>query len=944
MPRYSPLPSVSIDPRNEAELVQQASQRVYEASNQTLNDFSSGNPLAALIEGQAFAQNEFLFWANQLPDKILIEWIGPFLGAMRRLGTPAAAELSISAVPSDTAIVIPIGTTFTTDANRTGGESIAFVNTSEVIIPPGELSAKVIVVSQFVGSRYNVPANTIVDIGATGIGNVSVTNPLPAVGGSNVETYEEVQERFFTLIRRKNPVSAEDWQGFFTDLYGPGTLTSVQPNRPSRLSYNYINDYINPNGQVSFFVLGPDGVKLTPEQLRVGQRLVNLSVPVEMEGHLYPVTLSDVQYNMTVEVEANSSYGGDPKAASQGFRERLNFVLQPGVVFPANVDPTVSDVDSAFYSTFEDNQRYVNPGIVSTVAYNTPSGLAPETATYTQIYNFETGNTLLNTNDLVYVTRPVDTYYSVLKSFTPLSSEKSKQPVYGNLQLKQIKFLTPGIYSQGDVVYWASANGGDAELHIILQNLVIPSSLEIPEYIKTGQISAALQYSPWVVGNSYTNTVNGAYSPQLIQYDYKSDEFIPDSPSTDFPIPVEKRPGCLAWITSNNFVLQPSTDDFKGASSAGVLNSVPVNIIPLSRQKVYTAGAWVQTPQVGSGPNPKADPYYNYVDLTKGAVTKYAYVNATFTFSPREDQKISEYFDELVSQEILKEVVVQNADAGLPIYKYKARFKLGEYLEYRESSKSAPFYYIASQYFTPNSKNPDDMVAEGLIIPLTTTESQVQQLTAALAQRSIKQPIRMFTFFKGDRTFFREGVNVTSYTALESVTPLFAFNLYLENNIFVRTDTTKSVFFDEANYIPFFSPNHYKHAEDTIIDETSGNLYRVMRSFTPTPTVVNWTEAIVNNTPRIEEYQKNLLRYVSAYSCEEPILSQMGKVTSAIKLGAAQITIIPTAARSSSTSRENLTYVWEATPSYIDNAELSWFTGTRYLYQPPNYDAGTLSL
>jgi hypothetical protein len=71
--RYSPLPSVSIDPRNEAEIVQAASQRVYQASNQTLNDFSAGNPLAALLEGMAFSQGEFLFWANQLPQSILIE-------------------------------------------------------------------------------------------------------------------------------------------------------------------------------------------------------------------------------------------------------------------------------------------------------------------------------------------------------------------------------------------------------------------------------------------------------------------------------------------------------------------------------------------------------------------------------------------------------------------------------------------------------------------------------------------------------------------------------------------------------------------------------------------------------------------------------------------------------------------------------------------------------
>ena len=102
MPRYAPLPSVDLDPRNEAALVQAASQRVYQASGQTLNDFSAGNPLAALLEGQAYAQGEFLFWANQLPQSILIEWLGPFLGAMRRLGTPAVARLQLTVPPSDT--------------------------------------------------------------------------------------------------------------------------------------------------------------------------------------------------------------------------------------------------------------------------------------------------------------------------------------------------------------------------------------------------------------------------------------------------------------------------------------------------------------------------------------------------------------------------------------------------------------------------------------------------------------------------------------------------------------------------------------------------------------------------------------------------------------------------------------------------------------------------
>ena len=124
MARYAPLPSILLDPRNEAEIVQAATQAVYQASNQTLNDFSAGNPLAALLEGQAFAQGEFLFWANQLPQSILIEWIGPFLGAMRRLGTPSVARALISIPPSNTPTTISAGTVFTTNPDLTGERGI----------------------------------------------------------------------------------------------------------------------------------------------------------------------------------------------------------------------------------------------------------------------------------------------------------------------------------------------------------------------------------------------------------------------------------------------------------------------------------------------------------------------------------------------------------------------------------------------------------------------------------------------------------------------------------------------------------------------------------------------------------------------------------------------------------------------------------------------------
>lgn len=960
MARYAPLPSVSLDPRNEAELVQAASQRVYQASGQTLNDFSAGNPLAALLEGQAFAQGEFLFWANQLPQSILIEWLGPFLGAMRRLGTPAVARLTLTVPPSDTVTVIPAGTAFTTDTNLTAGESYTFVTDAEVSIPAGESVAYVTVASQYVGSIYNAPAGAITGTSAVNVDGLTSINLQPAAGGSDVETYQEVQERFFTLIRRRNPVSAEDWQDFFTDFYGVGTQTSVQPNRPNQGTYNYVTDYLKPNGQVSFFVLGPDGTELNQSQLERGQNVVNYSVPVENQGHLYPITLSQVQYNLSVEVDANGSFGVNLKDSSLNFRDRLFEILRPGNVFPSTVNPTVSDVDAAFYSTFDANTRFIDPHIEISAAYNTPPLLDPEAATYTNVYTFEPTGALLDQYDLIETTQPVPIYYPVQAAFTPYSKEKKDQTIYGNLVLQQIVPLVPGDYLQGQVVYWDPANGGDNELHVITENVTIGSQADIQRLYQKGTISDAKVYSPWVVGNSYQETTSGGiYDPEIVEYDYPTPivdgvaangQYVPEPLSI---VPLSKRPGAFIWVVGQNFTLQPPTNDITGAQTAFKIGS-PVAPNLLESDGAYSAGTWVYTPQIGSGPNPVADPYYNYVDIRLGVVNKYAYVVQSFTFDP-DGRTVSAYFDELVEQGIIKEVLVQNGDNGLPISKYSPRFPAATYLEYRADSGSVPEYFIAAKYFTPTSTNAQDLVNQGLIFPLYINSVQYSSYVLLLENplSKVQRPTRMFRFFKGDRTFFRQGSQVISYTATTNVHPLFEFYIYLENGIFVETARYLPAQFESQDYIPYFNPTYVEYSEDTVLSEDGRNLYRVMLAFTPPETVVNWTNTTVANTARYEEFiprntgregSGNLLRYVDQYVCEEDILSQFGRDISAIKLGVAQITVIPKNSGRYSNSRNNEVYVWENTATLTEVPQLSWYSGTPYQFTPPDYRDGTMKL
>jgi hypothetical protein len=870
---------------------------------------------------------------------------------MRRLGTPAVARLTLAIPPSNALTTIPAGTAFTTDPNLTGGEQFTFITDAEVSIPPGESVVYATVASQYVGAIYNAPAGAITGTSATNIEGLTAVNPQPATGGSDVETYPEVQERFFTLIRRRNPVSQEDWQDFFIDFYGVGTQTSVQPNRPNQGTYNYLTDYLLPNGQVSFFVLGPGGVELNQSQLERGQNVVNYSVPVENQAHLYPITLSQVQYNLTVEVDANGSFGVNLKDSSLNFRDRLFEILRPGNVFPSTVDPTVSDVDAAFYSTFDSSTRFIDPHIEVSAAYNTPPLLEPAAATYTNVYTFEPTGSLLRENDLVYTTLPIPIFYPVLQDFTPYSAEKKDQTIYGNLALQQIQELVPGNYRQGQVAYWSPADRGDGELHVINENLTIGSQLDIPNLIRDGKVSAAKSYSAWVVNNTYQETtLTGVYDPEIIEYEYDlpitdgvsaDGQFIPDPSSL---VPLNKRPGAFIWVVSDNFTLNPSTNSLTGAQTAFKLGS-PVVPQELIQGLSYTAGTWVYTPQIGSGPNPVADPYYNYVDIRAGVVNKYAYVVQSFTYEP-DEKTVSVYFDELVETGVVKEIVVQSGEEGLPIYKYKPRFPATTYLEYRADSSSAPEYYIAASYFTPTSTNAQELVNKGLIFPLYLNSAQYASLVSLLASplSPIQRPTRMFRFFRGDRTFFRSGSTVVSYTATTNVHPLFEFYIYKENGIFVETARYLPAQFESVDYVPFFDPAYVEYSEDTIIAADGRNLFRVMKAFTPEDTLVNWTDTTVVNTARNEEYEGNLLRYVDKYECEEDILSQLGRDISAIKLGVAQITVIPKNSGRFSNSRQQATYVWENTSTLTEVPGLSWFSGTTYPYNPPSYGEGTMKL
>ena len=72
---YGPVLPLQLDPRNTSALVRDMQTKIFLESDGQLNDFSSASPLSAMVEGQAFAQGELLYYLNSLPEAYTLQWL-----------------------------------------------------------------------------------------------------------------------------------------------------------------------------------------------------------------------------------------------------------------------------------------------------------------------------------------------------------------------------------------------------------------------------------------------------------------------------------------------------------------------------------------------------------------------------------------------------------------------------------------------------------------------------------------------------------------------------------------------------------------------------------------------------------------------------------------------------------------------------------------------------
>lgn len=287
----------TIDPRNEEELAQQSRMVVLNRSNGLLNDFSDHNPLAALTQGQAFAGAELLYYANKLPIALVLKFL-EVVGAVRSLGSKATVNLTFTlTAPIGTEFLIPQGFEAT---NRRGDRS--FLTDAGLVIPAGQISGTVSATAAETGTDYNLPAYTINQFTQPLAFLSTVVNTEASQGGAAAQTIEEAIAQALTALRRRNLVTADDYENAAIEVLGSGSrAVAIGLLGADQIGYQL--------GAVHLFCLDSAGIPIN--QAQINQVLTTLSPKIQIGTSIYISPMPIL--NIEAVIVAKLASGEDPE-------------------------------------------------------------------------------------------------------------------------------------------------------------------------------------------------------------------------------------------------------------------------------------------------------------------------------------------------------------------------------------------------------------------------------------------------------------------------------------------------------------------------------------------------------------------------------------------------------------------------------------------------------
>ena len=314
--QFEPIEAPVLDPRNEKELVELALDRLFVASGATINDFSAHSPARALIEGQCFAIAELLYYANQLPEAMAINFL-QIVGVQRRLGTAAQATLTFELIePLDNAFVVPAGYVVLTGSGR-----LMFALDSQLLINPGSTTGEVSATCTELGTKGNVAANVINRTPQKLAYLQRVYNSEAASGGTEAETLEEVKTRGFQAIRRRGLISKADYEEEVVSLLGPGAIALAKGNLGA-------DGQTYEDNNIHIFALNADGSQLNEAQaLSVRDALRQKSL-LTVADFVWVSSLDLSPIHLEVIVKLLPTV--NPAAVAEAIYQQLNAYFKPG--------------------------------------------------------------------------------------------------------------------------------------------------------------------------------------------------------------------------------------------------------------------------------------------------------------------------------------------------------------------------------------------------------------------------------------------------------------------------------------------------------------------------------------------------------------------------------------------------------------------------------------
>lgn len=146
---------------------------------------------------------------------------------------------------------VAAGTVLSSPASNSRSYEVRFATNTPVVLLDGEVETSTITATSLSsGSSQNVSAYSVTSIESGAVGSMRVANPLPASGGTEIETDQGLQARIVRRVQGRiggTPIAIEDAALNVTTVVDGGSVTCrlaklVEPLDQSEPAYLYVHD------------------------------------------------------------------------------------------------------------------------------------------------------------------------------------------------------------------------------------------------------------------------------------------------------------------------------------------------------------------------------------------------------------------------------------------------------------------------------------------------------------------------------------------------------------------------------------------------------------------------------------------------------------------------------------------------------------------------------